>query len=168
LPFAASNLNVYNCPTENRKYYYTNRANSRQPMVVTPSTGFCVGYNDWGGINEFTLPYQGLGGDINPGDNSPWAKEPPESHVKVPADMICIADSRSDAVWDTAIDPADPPAGRDAQASEWPSRRHNMGANVMFCDGHAEYGKQKILIEKSYIRRKRWNADNQAHLNLSP
>ena len=44
------------------------------PMKLTPSTGFCYGYNDWGGINEFTKPYQGLGADITPNGREPWQK----------------------------------------------------------------------------------------------
>ena len=82
-------------------------------------------------------------------------------------DMICLADSRSDARWDTAIDPADPPSGTgpNAEAAEWPSRRHNGGANFMFCDGHAEYIKQRIAIGKSEKNRRRWNADNEPRLN---
>lgn len=168
LGFVASNLTVWNCPTENSKFYYTNRPNSTLPMRVTPSTGFCYGYNDWGGVNEFTLPYQGLGADIVPGSRDPWGQEPPESHVKNPSDMIMLADSRSDGVWDSAIDPKDQaPNPRDpkSEAAEWPSRRHNLGANIMFCDGHAEYAKQKDLVSPTEKWRKRWNADNTPRLN---
>ncbi len=180
MPYVASNLAVWNCPTESPRYYWTNTTKTGAPLVLTPSTGFCYGYNDWGGVSEFTKPYQGLGGDIGSG-NEPWNIEPKETHVKSPADMICLADSRSDAVWDTAIDPADgDPKG--AEQAEWPSSRHGGsgkpktnagnvkssqggGANFMFCDGHAEFIKQSIAVSKEPHIRKRWNADNEPRLN---
>lgn len=169
LPGVASNLLVFNCPTEKPKFYYTNDIRLFRPMRVTPNTGFTYGYNDWGGVDEFTLPYEGLGADLDPAGNQPWNKEPAESHVRVPSDMICLADSRSDAVWDTAIDPADRPGGGpNVEASEWPSRRHNGGAVAMFCDGHAEYAKQKFWVMRDERWRRRWNADHEPWLNRSP
>ena len=182
LPYNASNLMVFNCPAEKSRYYWTNQFKSGVdagiPAVVTPNTGFCYGYNDWGGVNEFTLPYQGLGGDLSPGSRDPWAIEPSESHVKAPSDMICLSDSRSDGQWDSAIDPADgSPTG--PEQAEWPSSRHGGsgsklgervssskggGANFMFCDGHAEFGKQEKMVARNPSIRKRWNADNEPHL----
>jgi prepilin-type N-terminal cleavage/methylation domain-containing protein/prepilin-type processing-associated H-X9-DG protein len=172
LPGVSSNLQVWNCPTEKPRYYYTNRVNQATgaelgPLKLTPSTGFCYGYNDWGGINEFVKPYQGLGADLQPNGKEPWNREPVESHVKAPADMIVIADSRSDARWDSAIDPADRAAAGE-EAAEWPSSRHSGGANFTFGDGHAEYGAQDKMVSKAPEIRRRWNADNQPHLDLSP
>ena len=179
LSYLSSNLTVWNCPAELSKYYWTNDVKTQLPLKLTPSTGFCFGYNDWGGVNEFTKPYQGLGGDLGSG-SEPWNIEPKESHVKSPSDMICIADSRSDAVWDTAIDPNDgDPKG--AEQSEWPSSRHGGsgkpkagsgkvkssqggGANFMFCDGHSEFIKQDFAVSRDPAMRRRWNADNEAHL----
>jgi prepilin-type N-terminal cleavage/methylation domain-containing protein/prepilin-type processing-associated H-X9-DG protein len=157
LPYLASNLTVWNCPNEKQRFYYTNNPANNLPKRITPSTGFCYGYNDWGGVQEFTLPYQGLGGDLVPSGASPWNREPSESHVKVPSDMICLADSSSNGTWDTAIDPDDP-------GPEWPSNRHNKGANFMFVDGHAEFIPQAIAVQRSARARKRWNADNLPYL----
>ena len=81
----------------------------------------------------------------------------------------------------TAIDPNDgDPKG--PEQSEWPSSRHGGsgrpktnagnvkssqggGANFMFCDGHAEFIKQDLAVSRDPNMRKRWNADNEAHLN---
>jgi prepilin-type processing-associated H-X9-DG protein len=76
--------------------------------------------------------------------------------------MIVLGDSRSDGSWDTAIDP------RTGEAAEWPSRRHSLGSNMMFVDGHAEYGRQAEWVAKTTEARKRWNADNLPWLNRSP
>jgi hypothetical protein len=35
----------------------------------------------------------------------------------------------------------------------------------MFCDGHAEFGKQALMVSKKPEIRKRWNADNEPRLN---
>jgi prepilin-type N-terminal cleavage/methylation domain-containing protein/prepilin-type processing-associated H-X9-DG protein len=164
LAFANNNIQLFNCPVEKAKYYWTNDVKTGRPIKITPTTGFCYGYNDWGGVNEFTLPYQGLGADLNPGGTQPWEIEPLESHVKKPVDMICLADSNSDNSWDTALDPKDAPDPVSGQASESPSRRHSGRSVVMFCDGHAEAILQKKLIEPTPDARRRWNADNEPHL----
>ena len=181
LGYLGSNLTVWNCPSEIPKYYYTNNPTTGRPMTLTPNTGFSYGYNDWGGVAEFTKPYQGLGGDLG-GGNEPWHIEPKESHVRNPSDMICIADSRSDATWDTAIDPADGDP-RGPEQAEWPSSRHGGsgrpktgnairnvkssqggGSIFMFCDGHAEFIKQDAAVARTPSMRRRWNADNEPHL----
>jgi prepilin-type processing-associated H-X9-DG protein len=43
------------------------------------------------------------------------------------------------------------------------SDRHSGGGNVVFCDGHVEYGKQTIWMKPSDVARKRWNYDNEPH-----
>src|SRR5210317_135276 len=91
LPGLSSNLQVWNCPSEKPRFYYTNRVNRATgaeggPIKLTPNTGFCYGYNDWGGVNEFVKPYQGLGADLQPNGSEPWNREPVESFVKSPSD----------------------------------------------------------------------------------
>jgi prepilin-type N-terminal cleavage/methylation domain-containing protein/prepilin-type processing-associated H-X9-DG protein len=169
LPFVSSNITIFNCPTEKPRYYWTNNPTTMAPIPIRPATtGFTYGYNDWGGVDEFTLPYEGLGADLTPGGGNPWQVEPPESHVVAPSDMIAIGDSRSDNAWDTAIDPADPPPTPGGEAPEWPSRRHNGYSTMLFCDGHAEAARQSTWVQKTEQARRRWNADNLPWLNRSP
>jgi prepilin-type N-terminal cleavage/methylation domain-containing protein len=164
LPYLGGGLAVWNCPTEKKKYYWTNNAVTGKPITILPgTTGFCYGYNDWGGVQEFTLPYEGLGGDINPTDANAWSREPKESHVKVPSDMICLAESISDGVWDTAIDPVGTaPAGR--EDPEWPSKKHGKGCFFMYVDGHAEFHSQKDAVSPVDRWRRKWNASNLSRL----
>lgn len=122
------------------------------PFNLFPDSGFSFGYNDWG-VQEFTDPHLGLGGWV--GD--PQHGELTEGGVKFPSDMIAIGDSRSDYQWDTAIDPAD------QSDAEWPSERHDGGANMVFVDAHVEYDKQTNWVAPNPGMRKRWNNDNQPH-----
>jgi len=76
-----------------------------------------------------------------------------ESQVKAPADMIAIGDSTFASV-------IGPFPGEAQQLSP----RHNNGANVLFCDGHVEFGKQSRWTAASESARCRWNNDHQQHL----
>jgi prepilin-type processing-associated H-X9-DG protein len=57
--------------------------------------------------------------------------------VRLPSEMIAIADNTPDGSWDYNIDPTTP--------SEYPGKIHNKGANVLFCDGHVLWYAQKEL-----------------------
>jgi prepilin-type N-terminal cleavage/methylation domain-containing protein len=165
LPYLANALDVWNCPSEKRKYYWTNDTVTQKPIIIRPgSTGFCYAYNDWGGVPEFTLPYEGLGGDLNPSGINPWEKEPKESHVKVPSDMICLAEAISDNVWDTAVDPDGLAPGPNREDPEWPSKKHGKGCFFMYVDGHAEFHTQKNAVSRVDKWRKKWNASNLSRL----
>lgn len=116
---------------------------------------FSYGYNDWG-VREFAQPHLGLGG---------WAADPKhgevrESRIVNPAEMVAVADSRTDGNWDGAIDPADTLDG------EWPSPRHAEGANTLFADGHVVRINQRELVEASPQARRRWNNDFEPHEEL--
>jgi prepilin-type N-terminal cleavage/methylation domain-containing protein/prepilin-type processing-associated H-X9-DG protein len=118
-------------------------------------TGFSYGYNDWGTI-EFSHPHLGLGASVDSGD--PEFRELREDRVKVPAEMIAVGDSKADSIWDSVMDP------NPWEDEEWPSRRHFGGAEILFCDGHANWYKQETLIEFTPWAHRRWNNDNQPHL----
>ena len=103
------------------------------------------GYNAFGtGFHQSPAAALGLGA----------LKQRPvrESDIKSPAEMLAIGDSS----FGTVIDPF--PGDVDSASS-----RHNDGANVVFCDGHIEYGKQRRWTEASDWARCRWNADHQPH-----
>ncbi len=119
------------------------------------TTGFSYGYNDWGTI-EFSHPHLGLGASVDNPD--PEFRELLASRVRVPADMIAVADSKGDFIWDTVIDP------NPWEDAEWPSRRHFGGSEVLFCDGHVRWFAQKALIEFTPWARMRWNNDHLPHM----
>jgi len=120
---------------------------------------FSYGYNDWGLGNPVppgSGPQYGLGGDINPSIGG----EVSESKVKSPADMIMLADSKADRGWDGNIDAR--------QQDQWPSNRHNRQSVLMFADGHAEAALRKDIIDPANNGwRRRWNNDNQPHLEFN-
>ena len=107
---------------------------------------FSYGYNDWGsfgyGTNYYTMA--GLGGDLPGLGGTSWPNygQLKESRVKLPTEMIAIADNQGLGVWDYNIDPGNP--------QEYPGATHSGGANVLFCDGHVSWYAQKDLILPNY------------------
>lgn len=122
---------------------------------LTYQSGFSYGYNDWG-VREFTNPHLGLGGHVDD-TQYPWTAELHAERVRVPSDMIALADSKSDNNWDTAIDPAD------YTDEEWPSTRHRRGSEVLFADAHVTWMSQRVLVEPTEWSRRRWNNDHLPH-----
>lgn len=118
---------------------------------------FSYGYNGAGGCrNIYDAPTLGLGLHIWTDPTSdPNIAELPEIKIKRPADMIAIADSVADGTWDTWITPHDP--------QSWPSRRHNKGSQVLFCDGHIVNVSQAALLKDDEMSRRRWNNDYLGH-----
>jgi prepilin-type N-terminal cleavage/methylation domain-containing protein/prepilin-type processing-associated H-X9-DG protein len=157
-PFVGKSRMSYWCPANKPLFQWSQKPLNRIkkfPFNLSNTSGFSYGYNDWG-VREFVNPHLGLGGHV--GD--PIHGEIKESRVVKPADMIMMTDSKSDFRWDTAVDPAD----RDD--AEWPSKRHNLGSNVSFVDGHIEQETQERLVAPNPQMRKRWNNDNLPHREL--
>ena len=88
-----------------------------------------------------------------------------ESAVKAPVNMILLGDSGTGMLSDWLLNPnADLDGPLSMGPPIWlPSDRHTAGANMVFCDGHVEFGKQSLWLERSPERRKRWNNDGQPH-----
>jgi prepilin-type processing-associated H-X9-DG protein len=92
--------------------------------------------------------------------------------VRSPANMIAIADVRSDTpagqiqfsanttpptTWTTGQDPTWHP--------QVPCNRHNYNTDILFADGHVESPKRKDVIDpNNNTWRARWNNDNDPHL----
>jgi prepilin-type processing-associated H-X9-DG protein len=100
-------------------------------------------------------PQKGLGGDVNFNFRSGELKA---ARVKKPAEMIAIADATSVGDWDFNLDPRYP--------KQYPSKLHDGGANVLFCDGHVTWYQQKDLIivdntPRSLAIARMWNNDNE-------
>jgi prepilin-type N-terminal cleavage/methylation domain-containing protein/prepilin-type processing-associated H-X9-DG protein len=173
--YAAMQEKLFWCPAADPKTYWEVRLNwpfvpawmqgygyqvSERP-VFSGEHGdlFPYGYNSWGVGETFDPALKiilGLGANVDD-DSCPWVWSVRAADVKRPADMIAIADSKADGVWDSAIDP------ETWQDHEWPSARHYGGAQVLHCDGHVAYGKQKQLVEPTQLTRRRWNNDFLPH-----
>ena len=133
------------------------------------------GINVWGtGFPQFEweLPGLGLGGDVD--HTQPWtyARRVPVSKVHVPSDMIAIGDSHEmgpdQKIGKLRIIMA--PSSLTPQMSPFGAAgaRHNGGANLLFCDGHVEWGKQTNWMRNLPEARKRWNNDNEPHRETWP
>lgn len=175
-PFVSKQIEIYWCPAAEDEYHWKvehdqpSKSAKRQlygyepnENAITEYTGFSYGINDWG-VEEFTDPQLGLGGHVDDPCN-PESHELPEARVKMPADMIALADSTGDLTWDTAIDPSDDPTSPEL---EIPSKRHRGSSEVLFCDGHVEPIKQELLIAPEEGARRRWNNDHMPHEDLWP
>ncbi len=148
--FMGGNRKAFWCPIANVNAQWDTNANkslgyTTDPWAVRPNSRFSYGYNDWGAYPAFTR--FGLGGDVD----DP-AYEIKDTLVVKPVDMIMLADSKVDAVFDGNIDPTTP--------EEWPSSRHDRRTVLMFCDGHAERAWRKDVVNPAneYWHR-RWNYD---------
>jgi prepilin-type N-terminal cleavage/methylation domain-containing protein/prepilin-type processing-associated H-X9-DG protein len=85
-----------------------------------------------------------------------------ESQVQAPADMIAVGDvdvKPDQTMFWTAghFDVASP------QAWFWPGKSHNSQANLVFCDGHVESGRQTNWVTTNALARARWNNDHNPH-----
>jgi len=139
--------------------------------VVGPTQTFfvytlCYGYNVKGTGWIFNKVQDlGLGprrvalGKPDPFDNPPptMLVETKESDVLAPSQMIAVADNLGPP--DSWITPQDP----DLHDLHDFGVRHRAGGNMVFCDGHVEYGKQEKVVKATETARKRWNNDNLPH-----
>jgi prepilin-type N-terminal cleavage/methylation domain-containing protein/prepilin-type processing-associated H-X9-DG protein len=178
LTYTANNRKAYFCPAAapdaawdtnvNLTLGGTDQYGNASPWVVTPSSRFSVGYNDWG-VNLQNVPQLGLGGDTSGGFYQGIVKD---SDVIAPTQMINLADTRGLPTtedgnsWEANLDPTDT---EDTSSSGWsgqlPANRHNYKTDVAFCDGHVEIAVRNDMVNpaESAPWRHRWNNDNQPH-----
>jgi prepilin-type N-terminal cleavage/methylation domain-containing protein/prepilin-type processing-associated H-X9-DG protein len=149
LPSVSNNRNVFACPSNKLALPWTNNLEGPNPSY---------GYN-MAGTGRYRAPTLSLGLDGSYGGNG--STYIPESQVRVPADMVSMSDYKRT-----------PGGGGDNDADDLypvnllaglPPPRHNLGDNVVFCDGHVEYAKQTVWLQKTERARQRWNNDHQGH-----
>jgi prepilin-type N-terminal cleavage/methylation domain-containing protein/prepilin-type processing-associated H-X9-DG protein len=158
LALASSNRDVFVCPAYKKAPKWTN--NVRQPL---PNSSY--GYNTAGtGRYPTTGASLGLDGGSDT-MNLSKATYLLESQVKVPSDMIAVADAQ----------PKSGGADRDQDdlfpvnlLAELINPRHDLGANIVFCDAHVEYAKESVWLQKTARARQRFNNDNQPHPETWP
>ncbi|HUA66167.1 MAG TPA: prepilin-type N-terminal cleavage/methylation domain-containing protein [Alphaproteobacteria bacterium] len=133
---------------------------------------FSCGWNDWGLDISWTVNGQpvclGMGGDVG-------ANVVKESMVRHPADMIVIADVRSDTPAgqiEYAANTTPPTSWTTGQDPQWhpqvPCNRHDYHTDIVFADGHVETPLRSAVIDPNNAYwRSRWNNDNDPHFNLA-
>jgi len=200
LPNAGNDRSVFGCPAAPPDSTWDTNMNRTlvggkwinnvfDPYVVTPSSRFSFGWNDWGLGNAPNGPplndpaaNLGCGGDIDGGAAQGTTKD---TAIVAPAQMINFADTRALPVqddswsWEANLDPTD--LGSDPQggdSGQEPSNRHNYKTDIACCDGHAEKAMRNDrapgnpapmnLIDTTLNNpwRRRWNRDNQPHNEL--
>ena len=142
---------VYLCPSDRRPNVLRN---TNVGVTVFPS----YGWNLWG---------SGKGPGCNCGwaDGSAcgWVPAMPESEVRVPSDFIVWGDCPDTKYFNLNLCPTFGEELRNSFESWGPSRRHTRGANILFCDGHVEYGRYRKWVEQRDDIMRRWNRDNEPH-----
>ena len=92
-----------------------------------------------------------------------YRTEIPQSAVKMPSDMIAIGDTSFDHPMLEVISPYLQRPDPYIQHFDAVGVVHNGGANLVFCDGHVEYGNRRKWLEATETNRRRWNNDNEPH-----
>ena len=186
-PFLGGNRDVFYCPAQDERCEWKQdypasvpRAGELashygyelgEPLLLYPRSFFSYGYNAmgassriWGGIGYVTDgTHRGLGMQADTDVAIfPGAGHIAANRVKVPSEMIAIADTTADGLSDCAISPR---AG--AEHIMWPAKVHNGGANVLFCDGHVQWYLQKDLLFSDWTDprgreiRRMWNNNHE-------
>ena len=156
VPYTAKTPAVFNCPSNKGVRPWTNDPPRPGPSTghANPSYGYNIsgcGHYGHGDVKEAL----GLGGTSMEAMN-PRPAPVPEGNVRSPSDLIGVADYKPQSDADGDFDPIN-------LLADLPTTRHNGGANAVFIDVHVEFAKQKIWLEKSEVRRRRWNIDNEPH-----
>ncbi len=146
---------VYVCPSFRNALNWTNPAVAFGQIVA-----ISYAYNMLGCGMGATL-------GLNGGFEAPLHRDYhlKESQVVAPADMIAFTDG-NDSVrgWNFTVVPTWGFTWPDGLFESFgPSRRHSGGANVLFCDGHIEYGKYRKWVEHRDDVMRRWNRDHRPH-----
>jgi prepilin-type N-terminal cleavage/methylation domain-containing protein/prepilin-type processing-associated H-X9-DG protein len=145
LPFASNNRNLFRCPADKSAPPWTNNPG-------LPHLNPDYDYN-MAGTARFNVNYPlslGLDGG---------AKYLSESAVKVPSDMVAICDAKTKQLGSDR-DQDDLPLNLLVELTTPP---HNLGFNAVFCDGHVEFARKTVWLQKTDGARQRWNFDHASH-----
>lgn len=189
LAYEGNNRALFHCPAADPAAAWDTNANNSlgtryNPNVSEPNatgpyaikgTGnsttdsrFSFGYNDWGLGNGQNVPAGqgnwGCGGDQIAPDGSLLTQNiVKDSMVRNPADMIMVGDTRpwkGQAAYSANMDPT--------TFQQWPSNRHNLRTDLMFCDGHAEMAvRNDVINPNNNYWRARWNNDHNPHIGVT-
>jgi prepilin-type N-terminal cleavage/methylation domain-containing protein/prepilin-type processing-associated H-X9-DG protein len=178
LTYTVNNRKSYFCPAAapdaawdtnvNTTLSGTDMYGNYSPWMVTPSSRFSIGYNDWG-LNLQNAPQLGLGGDTSGGFYQGVVKD---YDVVAPPQMINFADTRGlppgqdVGSWEANLDPTDTQdTSSTGYGGQLPSNRHNYKTDIAFCDGHVEIAPRNDLVNPAVNApwRHRWNNDNKPH-----
>jgi prepilin-type processing-associated H-X9-DG protein/prepilin-type N-terminal cleavage/methylation domain-containing protein len=178
---------VFYCPSQDERCRWEDGAPSRLPVeratafhtrygfalgeqLITTGSYFSYGYNAWGTTGVSTKGAKGLGDVWDPPTPSAL-RELRANRVRRPAEMIAIGDSSADGGYDFFIGPERGKVFEMVPGKVHPKGVHGGGANLLFCDGHAQWYRQEDVTvehntaptpEDSYKRRM-WNFDHDAN-----
>jgi prepilin-type N-terminal cleavage/methylation domain-containing protein/prepilin-type processing-associated H-X9-DG protein len=167
MPYVANDWDgpLYQCPAYRLRH--TRVAVIRQPTYAEEPFG-SYGYN----ADGFANGIMGLGPHQS---RSPGERGVREASVKVPAAMIAIGDANM-IPWSGQFVTGDdwlnfagglypPSLPLREQCLRAIRQRHGAQYNLVFCDGHVEGIHQDRLFVNTESARKRWNRDNEAHMD---
>jgi prepilin-type processing-associated H-X9-DG protein/prepilin-type N-terminal cleavage/methylation domain-containing protein len=164
------NQGAFYCPSRPDEYEWTPGIYPATPSPTIGELGFgyypgelCLravpfsyGYNGFGTDTGFSSDWgkRGLGGCVRhrlrPNAEAMTMRELKANHVRVPSDMIAIADSGPFVDHYTGISDVFMiwPLPKAAHHYEFgpPAQVHAGGANVLFCDGHVQWYPAEDLI----------------------
>jgi len=179
LTFMGNNRNAFFCPAALPQAAWDTNVNSTLQRIIGESgsldpygivtggansdgTRFSLGYNDWG--NDRSGPVLGMGADVG---TTPIK----DTQVHSPANMIAVADVRSDTPAGQiqfSANTSPPTSWTLPQSLGWhpqvPCNRHNYRTDLLFADGHVENPKRNDVIDPNNdFWRAKWNNDNNPH-----
>jgi prepilin-type processing-associated H-X9-DG protein/prepilin-type N-terminal cleavage/methylation domain-containing protein len=168
------NQEAFYCPSRGPEYLWTPAIYRGTTFIGDPGFGYYAGEPGiWGGNAPFSYGYNGLGAAVTyhgdtyiarglggpvrcagdpRGTGQMMSREMKASRVRLPADMIAIADSGPYSLEPLVDCFGIVPIPRPASWSSTfyftvPNRAHSGGTNVLFCDGHVQwYPTQDLII----------------------
>jgi prepilin-type processing-associated H-X9-DG protein len=134
---------------------------------ISPAYGYNMLGAVWAGQPPFNL---GLGGDYDL--NTGLYHATPSTRIRQPAQMIALGDTPAampvlpaqaaghtpaDLLWLSS--PYTFPVYGAPGVGNW----HHGGANLLFCDGHVDFGPPSVWMAATDGSRQLWNSDHQPH-----